>query len=286
MDKPLISVIIPSYNNEATLGVAVESILKQTYKNLEVIIVDDSSTDGTRAIAEKYAAQDARVRVIQAIEDPYRFDTRLNRNINAGWSARNAGLAVARGEYITFQDGDDASLLNRIEVQYELLKKYNATHVTIDWFMFDEKYLNKRLDTEKYRQNQSVRIYEPAELSTLAHKTKGFIPWLFPSLNHAIPFHLKRKRVIHRLFFGSLASYLGAGNSPLFTRAVIDRVQFRRLADRVWPSFMGRGADRDFNFQVAETFKNSYVFSIPLYLWRVKTPNGQHASEDIPSYFI
>ncbi len=54
----------------------------------------------------------------------------------------------------------------------------------------------------------------------------------------------------------------------MFKREVMEKVQFRKLKDRVWPSFMGRGADRDFNFQVAETFKNSYYFPIALYLWR------------------
>ena len=70
-----------------------------------------------------------------------------------------------------------------------------------------------------------------------------------------------------------MEDYPGTGNSPLFKREVIDKVIFRKLSERIWPSFMGRGADKDFNFQVAETFKNSYHFGIPLYLWRVEKQN-------------
>ena len=113
---------------------------------------------------------------------------------------------------------------------------------------------------------------EPAlrlnDIYKLSQKTKGLIAKMFPDLNVHIPFRFKRLRVINKFFFGSLAPYPGAGNSPLFKREVVDKVKFRKLSDRIWPSFMGRGADRDFNFQVAETFKNSYFFPIPLYLWR------------------
>jgi hypothetical protein len=73
-----------------------------------------------------------------------------------------------------------------------------------------------------------------------------------------------------------LESYPGTGNSPLFKRAVIEKVKFRQLKDRIWSSFTGRGADRDFNFQVAETFKNSITVYLPLYLWRVNKQNPRY----------
>lgn len=92
--EPLISVIVPVYNVEPYLRKCVDSILNQTYRNLEVILVDDGSPDGCPAICDEYAAKDDRVRVIH--------------KQNGGLSdARNAGMAVARGEYLSFVDSDD-----------------------------------------------------------------------------------------------------------------------------------------------------------------------------------
>ena len=93
-NTPLLSVIVPVYNVEAYVARCVESILNQTYKNLEVILVDDGATDASGAICDTFAAQDPRVRVIH--------------KENGGLSsARNAGLETATGEYITFVDSDD-----------------------------------------------------------------------------------------------------------------------------------------------------------------------------------
>ena len=90
-----VSVIVPAYNAEKTLERALSSILAQTLKQIEVIVVDDGSRDATREIARKFSAQDSRVRVIE-------------KDVNEGLSAaRNSGIAAATGEYIGFVDSDD-----------------------------------------------------------------------------------------------------------------------------------------------------------------------------------
>ena len=92
--EKLLSVIVPVYNVEAYLPRCVDSILQQSYENLEVILVDDGSRDGSGRICDEYAARDSRVRVIH--------------KENGGLSsARNAGLDAAAGEYLTFVDSDD-----------------------------------------------------------------------------------------------------------------------------------------------------------------------------------
>ncbi len=283
---PLISVIIPTYNNEDTLKTAVDSILNQTYAPLEVIIVNDGSTDATRSIADTIAASDRRVTVVDSVPDPKRYDTRLKRNINAGYSARNTGLAHARGELITFQDADDASLKNRIEIQYGLLTKYKAMHVMVDWFQFTDARLGSRFDITRFQKIHGITHIPPEELYALSQKTKGWIPKMCPTVNRTIPFYIKRWRYINRLFFGSLDPYPGTGNSPLFRREVVSSVSFRSLQNRLWPSFMGRGADRDFNFQVAETFRQSHVFLLPLYMWRQKTDNERYKDMPIDSFLL
>lgn len=93
--KPGLSVIIPVYNGEATLEKAIESVVLQTYKNIQIIVVDDGSTDSTGQIIENYKSADPRIIGI----------TKMN---NEGLSAaRNAGVQAAEGEYFTFVDADD-----------------------------------------------------------------------------------------------------------------------------------------------------------------------------------
>lgn len=93
-NTPLLSVIVPVYNVEAYLNRCVDSILNQTYRNLEVILVDDGTRDSSDVICDAYAEQDSRVRVIH----------KKNGGLS---SARNAGLDVCQGEYIAFVDSDD-----------------------------------------------------------------------------------------------------------------------------------------------------------------------------------
>ena len=281
--KPLISVIIPVYNCEKTIAIAIDSILNQTYKNIEIIVINDKSTDRTREIILEMIKSNNKIKLIDEQDDPLRYDTKLKRNINAGYSARNTGFEYVKGDFITFQDADDASLLNRIEVQYDLLIKYNSIHVTLDWIQFNEKYLGKKLDIAEY--TKKIEMMGPKELYEMSQRSKGLISKISQRFNRMISFHIKRQRIINKLFFGSLENYPGAGNSPLFRKEIIEKVKFRKLSERIWPSFMGRGADKDFNFQVAETFKNSYVFFIPLYMWRVKNQNPEY-TKGLDKYII
>lgn len=94
MEEPLISVIVPVYKVEAYLRRCLDSIVNQTYRNLEIILVDDGSPDHSGAICDAYAKRDRRIRVIH--------------KVNGGVSsARNAGLEAASGEYIGWVDSDD-----------------------------------------------------------------------------------------------------------------------------------------------------------------------------------
>jgi len=273
MHTPLISVIIPAHNNAQTIGTAIDSILTQTYKNLEILIVDDNSTDGTKAVADRYAKQHVSIQSYALpYDDPHRVNSR-GRNVNAGYMARNYALTKTNGEWITFQDADDASLPNRIEAQYILATRYNSAHVCIEWQQLRDDNLSKTFDFEKALNEQAGLIISTEDILKLARKTKGIAMSMLGPLRKYVPFEFKRARISNKLFFGSLASYPASGNSPLCKKEVIEKVQFRNVDERVWPSFTGRGADRDFNFQVAETFKNSMCFKLPLYLYRSDREN-------------
>lgn len=102
-EKPLVSVIIPIYKVEPYLCECVDSVINQTYKNLEIILVDDGSPDKCPEICDEYAQKDSRIKVIH--------------KPNGGLSdARNAGIEVAKGEWISFVDSDDIVNNNFIEV--------------------------------------------------------------------------------------------------------------------------------------------------------------------------
>ena len=104
----LISVIIPCFNYGKLLAESLDSLLAQTYSNWECLIIDDGSTDNSRAVAEEYQARDARFR--------YTYQP------NAGMSAaRNAGLQVARGEYIQLLDADDLLVAGKFQRQVHFL---------------------------------------------------------------------------------------------------------------------------------------------------------------------
>lgn len=116
MVKNLVSVVIPVYNREATIKRAVDSVLCQTYSDIEVIVVDDGSTDHTVRIVSEY--QDRRVRII------------CQKERGGANKARNAGIANARGEYIAFQDSDDEWFPDKLRSQIDLMEreKFNACY--------------------------------------------------------------------------------------------------------------------------------------------------------------
>lgn len=106
---PKVSVIIPAYNAENGIQVALDSLLNQTWQNLELIVVDDCSTDGTREVVQRYMEKDDRVKLLSTPE-------------NSGpYVARNIGLQQATGEFVTINDADDWSHPEKIQKQTEHL---------------------------------------------------------------------------------------------------------------------------------------------------------------------
>ena len=123
--EPLISVIVPIYKVEAYLSRCIDSIINQTYKNLEIILVDDGSPDNCPKLCDDYAKKDDRIRVIH--------------KQNGGLSdARNAGMKVANGDYISFIDSDDYVSSDFIETLYEIMISENSDIVECSVVKFYE----------------------------------------------------------------------------------------------------------------------------------------------------
>lgn len=108
----LVSIIIPVYNTEKFLCECLDTVLNQTYKNLEIILIDDGSIDNSGKICDEYAKIDNRIKVIH----------QNNQGVSA---ARNRGICIAKGEWITFVDSDDLIELDYIEVVVKYLQKYS-----------------------------------------------------------------------------------------------------------------------------------------------------------------
>lgn len=137
--QPLISVIIPSYNREKLIVNAVNSVLNQTYQNLEVIVVDDNSTDNTKSAIE--SLKDQRVKYLK------------NEKKLGPSGARNVGIKVAKGEFIAFQDSDDEWLPDKLEKQMSLFEKkeYGLVYCA---FRYNRKNLNYQFPSTKYGRNE------------------------------------------------------------------------------------------------------------------------------------
>lgn len=137
-----ISIIIPVYNVEKYIEKAMESIIKQTYKNIEIIIIDDESKDNSIEICEKYEKQDKRIKIIH----------QKNKGLSG---ARNTGLEVATGEYIMFIDPDDTFELDACENLYNAIEKTKADYVIANYRNMDEddtKWEKPAFDLTKYKE--------------------------------------------------------------------------------------------------------------------------------------
>lgn len=116
-----VSVIVPVYNVEQYLKRCVNSILKQTEENIEIILVDDGSLDLCPQLCDEFAAKDNRIKVIH------------QENVGLGM-ARNSGLEIASGEFVMFVDSDDYIIPNAIEILYHIAKKNNADTVLAGYY--------------------------------------------------------------------------------------------------------------------------------------------------------
>lgn len=134
MTEKLISIIIPVYNGERFLSECLDSVLSQTYKNLEIIIINDGSTDSTQSVINKYKEKH------KNINDYYQ------KNSGQG-VARNKGMNLALGEYISFIDADDILDKNFIDYLFKSINKHKSDYAICDWMYYynngSTKFVNK-----------------------------------------------------------------------------------------------------------------------------------------------
>lgn len=164
MKKNLISIIVPVYNVENYLPRCVNSILAQTYKKLEIILVDDGSTDRCGEICDEYVKKDARVRIIH--------------KKNGGLSdARNVALDIAQGEYIGFVDSDDWIEPDMFECLYQ--NRVFGGITICGWYQdFMDHSIPQPLSVQSCTPQESVKLYLQQELDALYDKpAMGSYAW-------------------------------------------------------------------------------------------------------------
>lgn len=194
--EPLISVIIAVYNPGKYLRPCLDSIIGQTYKNLEIILVDDGSTDDSLAVCEEYAEKDSRVIV--------------HHKENSGVSAtRNQGIRLAHGDYYSFIDSDDWLEADTYEYLMDLMVKHGVDAVNYEHFItHSDKELKHQLDDHNYG------LFNKKEsMHQLVHNVMFAWNKLFS------------KKLINNLWFDET---ICRGEDGLFARFAFDR------ADKVW----------------------------------------------------
>lgn len=138
MENELISVIIPVYNIEPYIEECLVSVLDQTYRNIEIIVVNDGSTDNSEKIIRKWSEKDSRIRLIN--------------QKNSGVSvARNTALDIMKGDYVTFVDGDDWLTKDSIEKMYEQIKRTGVEIVKCGACFINKETGKKRLYSSSQR---------------------------------------------------------------------------------------------------------------------------------------
>ena len=165
---PLVSVVIPTYNRIHSLPASVESVLKQTYENLELIIMDDGSGDGTEAYVKSIA--DERVRYQKS-------------DVNMGPSAaRNKGAELASGEYLAFQDSDDEWMPDKLEKQMKVMLAGDNALVYCEFGLHRNGELLAIIPPRKipYQEKQGslfsyLLVYPLISTQTILIKTRDFI---------------------------------------------------------------------------------------------------------------
>jgi glycosyltransferase involved in cell wall biosynthesis len=161
--KPLVSVIVPVYNAESYITRCIESILDQTYENIEIILINDGSVDKSKYIIDTFAVKDERVNVVH--------------KVNGGVSeARNTGINIAKGDYITFVDADDTLDVNAIKIMTRLMKASASDAVRTNYVSFRSGIQKRGLVP------LPIKLYEGDEILQIIKKViMGDIPgysWL------------------------------------------------------------------------------------------------------------
>ncbi|QWU98701.1 glycosyltransferase family 2 protein [Francisella salimarina] len=196
----LVSIIIPIYNTQNYLPRCLESIINQSYKNLEIILVNDGSTDNSLEICESYAKKDSRMSI-------------MNKENGGSSSARNLGLDICRGDYISFIDSDDWVEEDFIEALLEGIKKENVGisiigHKKIDKEDFSDTNDIDNIPKTVLTSSEAINLYMNNKLGTTSVCNKLFASNLFDKIRFPEGVYYEDEYILLSLFFKSQKIYV------------------------------------------------------------------------------
>ena len=163
----LISVIIPTYNSEKYIAETLESAINQTYKNIEIIVVDDSSLDKTTKIVKNFIKKDSRIKLFRSLKNTVSGTPSYPRNI---------GIKKANGKYLSFLDSDDLWAKEKLKTQIKHLKKKDIISFTDCKYLNDGKFKNESFVNKKFinialsNLPEGLLLYNPIRLSSVLIK--------------------------------------------------------------------------------------------------------------------
>jgi glycosyltransferase involved in cell wall biosynthesis len=212
--SPTVSVVMPTYNRAHLLPPVVESILSQDFRDLELVIVDDGSTDNTAEIVQEIQAQDPRVRYV-----------RLPQNRGVGF-ARDAGLRYAQGQYIALADSDDLWLPGRLGEQVAILEKYPEIDILFgDWWDINHVKGTRR---RAFEGSPGLQEVEARPLGNgLFLVERGLETGILKSNFIATPTMVLRRGVLDRV--GGFLPYLKTPELEFYWRAAVLGARFAYL---------------------------------------------------------
>lgn len=255
MKKELISIIIPVYNVREYLKTAIMSMINQTYKELEIILVDDGSTDGSGELCEQFAEQDQRIKVIH--------------KKNGGLSdARNAGIKSATGEYLAFLDSDDWVDNRFIEYLYKTITIHKADIAQVKYLVLPEEiHIEENLCNIR-EQLFGKESFDSAEFNQIINE-EGVVVWnklyrksLFSNIMFPKGCYHEDNYVTYKLFYES--------KKVVFTEAYLYFYRYRKTG------IMGKNPEERFSsainaykekeeYLIEKGYKNAYRMHIEKY---------------------
>ncbi|MCK9309442.1 MAG: glycosyltransferase [Candidatus Cloacimonetes bacterium] len=273
-DLPLISVIVPVYNVEPYLPTCIESILNQTYDNLDIILIAATSSDNSVAICDLYGKNDDRINVI-------------HREAKGLSDARNVGIENAEGEYLSFIDSDDFISLDFIETLYLICKKYNCDiaqcNVMKIAFDINDPILEENPESLKTFSgiDMCYNFYNELSLSTVVTWSKLYRKKLFEIIRFPVGKLHEDVATTHQLFY--LSHKVGVTNKKLYYYRQVEtsimgqpytlkRLDGLQFYEERWRFFQERHEDK-----LSALTLYRYATSIPYHLQQIKkyVPNSQ-----------
>ena len=172
MEEKLVSIVMPTYNCEKFIGNTIESVINQTYKNWELIIVDDCSTDNTKQLVDCYKEKDNRIKY-------YKF----SENQGAAM-CRTKSMEIAKGNYIAFLDSDDLWKSNKLEKQIKFMEENDYSFTCTAYEQIDEKgkKLNKIINVKEKADYNRVLLDCPVGNSTVMYNVDKLGKFKVPNI--------------------------------------------------------------------------------------------------------